>query len=204
MIFVTACDEEYYPYLKRQVGNIYLLFNKMPIVFDLGLGKYKWNLLMAGVEVHSIPIYMEPADTYPGTYRPKALYKPYILKNVARHNPSQDILYMDADARPIRHFIMPDHDIIAAAVNEERLAKYRGTDMEAYVGPVHSGVVYLGATETRMDFIQEWIDDMEKDPMPSDKKSFNSVIKERDVHIMPENIFDSRERTKETWILHRK
>jgi len=201
VIFVTACDHRYFAYLKVQIKNTYALFGKFPIVYDLGLRDYKRQLEQHGVKVKPKPAHVLPGKDYPRNYYPKALHKPYILLDVSISH-DEPILYMDADARPIKKFKIEKHDIIVSEV--DGYERFKGTELEPYRGPVHSGVIYLNNFVGRDQFLLNWIYDMEADPLPSDKKSFNKVIKDYDVHILPEIVFDARKRAWDTLILHAK
>jgi hypothetical protein len=204
VIFVTACDYKYYAYLKVQIRNIYYLFGTLPVVFDLGLRDYVKQLEYSRVRVRGVPKHIEPKGFYPSPYYPRALYKPYVIRDVIKEYGDKPILYMDSDARPIKKFDVSEHDIVAAKVNPQKLDKFRGTIMEPYVGPVHSGVIFLNNFKGRDEFVQNWIYDMENDDAPSDKKSFNSVLKDYNPYLMDEEVFNTRYPTEKTWILHSK
>ena len=203
MLYVTASDDRYYNYLLMQIVATHTNFNTYPIVYDLGMTDAQLGVLeIMGVQVDTCGPGPEAAKEYPGTYKPMALFKPDLLLDVCNKYPTEDIVYLDADAAPIRAFKFPVTFIGVTAVSEAIIEAYVGTDMEPYVGPFHSGVIFLGVSDERIAFLEEWRNDIFADAKPSDKKSLNRILYNYTPEVLSEEKFNSRVALPYTRILH--
>jgi len=172
MIFVTASDKNYFDILLAQVVAVREHFGTLPTVYDLGLLPSQKRILEnAGIALRPQPPSPKEGDNYPCGYRPRALFKPMIMMDVCAEHPNEGVVYLDADARPTKHFSFPPGEL--ALVKVKDMSSHGGK--EEYIGPFHAGVIYLAASPKRMDFLIEWNSDMWADPLPSDTKSLNNV-----------------------------
>lgn len=177
MRIVTAADANYYDHLLRQIVSAHHNLDVIPDVFDLGLTNIQVDALgMMGVDVLDIPaLTPSPGANYPEGYRPKGLHKPSMLVEYCCEHDWDDVVYMDADAWVVRPFDFPRLQIGVTRVRDVIMESYRGTPMEEYVGPYHSGVIFLAAG--CLAFLMDWEGDILDDPSPSDKKSMNRVLR---------------------------
>jgi hypothetical protein len=177
MKIVTAANANYYDHLLRQIVSAHKNLDVIPDVFDLGLTDIQVDALgMMGVDVRDVPaLTPEPGIDYPAGYRPKGLHKPAMLVEYCFEHDWDDILYLDADAWIVQPFDFPGLRIGVTRVRDVIVDAYRGTPMEEYVGPFHSGVIFLAAG--CLSFLMDWEGDLLEDPSPSDKKSMNKVLR---------------------------
>jgi len=177
MRIVTAADASYYDHLLRQIVSAHRNLDVVPDVFDLGLTDVQVDALgMMGVDVLDVPALIPlPGASYPEGYRPKGLHKPSMLVEYCYEHDWDDVVYMDADAWVVRPFGFPRLQIGVTRVRDVIIESYRGTPMEEYVGPYHSGVIFLASG--CLSFLLDWEGDILEDPSPSDKKSMNKVLR---------------------------
>ena len=201
MRIVTAANANYFDHLLRQIISAHRNLDVVPDVFDLGLTDIQVDALgMMGVDVWDKPLLTpEPGIGYPDGYRPKALHKPAMLVEYCDMY-DDDIIYMDADAWIARPFGFPSAGIGLTRVRDVIMESYWETPMEEYVGPYHSGVVFLG--RGCMNFVLEWEEDINEDLLPSDKKSMNKVVADYPVAELDEYRFNSRTMLPFTKIFH--
>ena len=201
MRIVTAADARYFDHLLRQIVSAHSNLDVIPDVFDLGLTDVQVDALgMMGVDVWDKPLLTpEPGVGYPEGYRPKALHKPAMLLEYCDIH-DDDVVYMDADAWVARPFDFPTKGLGLTNVRDVIVESYLGTPMEGYVGPYHSGVVFLSGG--CMNFLLEWEKDINEDLLPSDKKSMNRAAKRYHVTELNEYEFNSRTMLPFTKIFH--
>lgn len=201
MRIVTAANANYYDHLLRQIVSAHRNLDVIPDVFDLGLTDIQVDALgMMGVDVWDKPLLTpEPGVGYPEGYRPKGLHKPTMLVEYCDAH-DDDIIYMDADAWVARPFDFPAAGLGLTRVRDVIMEAYWGTPMEEYVGPYHSGVVFL--SKGCMSFLLEWEKDISTDLLPSDKKSMNKVAGDYPVAELNEYEFNSRIMLPFTKIFH--
>lgn len=201
MKVVTAANKEYFPFLTEQIQACAENLNKYPYVFDLGLTENQRFMLKGmGVPVLNKPPAPRPGKDYPGGYKPRALFKPAML-HVFCEMHDDDVLYLDADAMPVAPFEFPCDGLGLTPVGEQKMMAYWGTPLYEYVGPYHSGVIFLGKGE-RLGFLKRWALDMWRDPLPSDKKSLNRAVKNERVHELDSDIWNARVMYPDTKIFH--
>ena len=202
MKIVTAADANYYDHLLRQIVSAHRNLDVIPDVFDLGLTDIQIDALgMMGVDVWGVPALIpEPGIGYPKGYRPKALHKPAMLVEYCFLHRWHNIVYMDADAWVVRPFDFPSKGLGLTRVRDVIMESYWGTPMEEYVGPYHSGVVFIGMGN--IEFLLAWEGDLNDDLLPSDKKSMNKAIESYDVTELDEYEFNSRTMLPFTKIFH--
>lgn len=198
MLFVTACDDNYFIYALAQIMEIDKHFDQNPVVYDLGLDT-KYKEYLSDLEVPLLPCPSAPplGKDYPNGYQPRALWKPSMLLDACLRF-DEDIVYLDADAKPVCRFKFPAVEL--------GLAKVENWNGSEYVGPWHSGVMFLGNTDNRAEFILEWAKDIWRDKLPSDKKSLNRIMRYySDIELQPLSAreYNSRKMYPETKILHR-
>lgn len=208
MIFVTACDSNYFDFLLKQVVNVKKHFGMAPVVYDLGLTETQQDVLdMLGVPQRNCPPHPPPGLEYPSGYVPKALYKPAVLLD-AYDEWGGDIVWLDADARPVQPFEFPAKELGLTRVASNVLKAFQGTDLEKYTGPYHSGVMFLGKSDYMMRFLMGWARDLWNDPQPSDKKSLNRIILQENIGMYMSitewhtDVFNSRRLLPQTKVLH--
>jgi len=201
MKIVTAANASYYDHLLRQIVSAHSNLDVIPDVFDLGLTSVQVDALgMMGVDVWDKPLLTPEAGIgYPEGYRPKGLHKPTMLVEYCDMY-DDDIVYMDADAWVARPFDFPAVGIGLTKVRDVIMEAYWGTPMEEYVGPYHSGVVFLSGG--CMSFLLEWEKDISTDALPSDKKSMNRVAEDYPIAELSEYEFNSRTMLPFTKIFH--
>ena len=201
MKIVTAANANYYDHLLRQIVSAHSNLDVIPDVFDLGLTDIQVDALgMMGVDVWDVPaLTPDPGVGYPKGYRPKALHKPAMLVEYCDMH-DDDVLYMDADAWIVQPFDFPTAGLGLTRVRDVIMEAYWGTPMEEYVGPYHSGVMFLG--RNRMRFLLEWEEDINDDLLPSDKKSMNKAARNHHVKGLDEYEFNSRTMLPFTKIFH--
>ena len=107
---------------------------------------------------------------------------------------------MDADAWVAQPFDFPTTGLGLTRVRDVIMESYWGTPMEEYVGPYHSGVIFIGMGCT--NFLLEWEDDINEDLLPSDKKSMNKAAEYHQVTELDEYEFNSRTMLPFTKIFH--
>jgi len=201
MKIVTAANANYYDHLLRQIVSAHNNLDVIPDVFDLGLTDVQVDALgMMGVDVWDKPLLTpEPGIGYPSGYRPKALHKPTMLVEYCDMY-DEDVIYMDADAWVARPFDFPSSGLGLTRVRDVIMESYWGTPMEEYVGPYHSGIVFLG--KGCMSFLLDWEKDISEDLLPSDKKSMNKAATAYHVTELDEYEFNSRTMLPFTKIFH--
>ena len=201
MRIVTAANANYYDHLLRQIVSAHRNLDVIPDVFDLGLTDIQVDALgMMGVDVWDKPLLTpEPGVGYPEGYRPKGLHKPTMLVEYCDAH-DDDIIYMDADAWVARPFDFPAAGLGLTRVRDVIMEAYWGTPMEEYVGPYHSGVVFL--SKGCMSFLLEWEKDISTDLLPSDKKSMNRVAEDYPIAELSEYEYNSRTMLPFTKIFH--
>ena len=201
MKIVTASNANYYEHLLRQIVTAHANLDVIPDVFDLGLTDIQVDALgMMGVDVWDKPLLTpEPGIGYPKGYKPKALHKPAMLLEYCDMY-DDDVVYMDADAWIARPFDFPATGLGLTRVRDVIMEAYWGTPMEEYVGPYHSGVVFLGGG--CINFLLEWEEDINEDLLPSDKKSMNKVARDYPVAELDEYVYNSRTMLPFTKIFH--
>ena len=202
MKIVTAANANYYEHLLRQIVTAHNNLDVIPDVFDLGLTDIQVDALgMMGVDVWDKPaLTPEPGIGYPKGYRPKALHKPAMLVEYCIQHAWHDVVYMDADAWVAQPFDFPTTGLGLTRVRDVIMESYWGTPMEEYVGPYHSGVIFIGMGCT--NFLLEWEEDINEDLLPSDKKSMNKSAKAHHVTELNEYEFNSRTMLPFTKIFH--
>ncbi len=201
MRIVTASDSTYFQFLLELIVACKGYLEILPAVYDLGLEKGQREFLkLANMDVFRVPDHPAPGSRYPQGYKPTALHKPAMLLDYA-YRTEDDILYLDADAKPVDCFEFPDVEIGVAKANDKVLKSYEGTDIAEYVGPYHTSVIFL-KYENRIDFLRAWETDMANDELPSDMKSFNRVSKTVNITELPEDTWNSTTKYPFTRILH--
>jgi hypothetical protein len=202
MRIVTAADANYFGHLLRQIVSAHRNLDVVPDVFDLGLTDVQVDALgMMGVDVWDKPALTPEAGIgYPAGYRPKALHKPAMLVEYCIQHAWHDVVYMDADAWVVQPFDFPTTGLGLTRVRDVIMESYWGTPMEEYVGPYHSGVMFIGMGCT--NFLLEWEEDINEDLLPSDKKSMNRAAEAYDVTELDEYEFNSRTMLPFTKIFH--
>ena len=202
MKIVTAADANYFGHLLRQIVSAHSNLDVIPDVFDLGLTDIQVDTLgMMGVDVWDVPaLTPEPGVGYPEGYRPKALHKPAMLVEYCIQHAWHDVIYMDADAWVAKPFDFPTTGLGLTRVRDVIMESYWGTPMEQYVGPYHSGGVFLGMG--CMKFLLEWEEDINEDLLPSDKKSMNKAAEAYCITELDEYEFNSRTMLPFTKIFH--
>ena len=198
MLFVTACDDNYFVYALAQIWAVERLFKQYPIVYDLGLcSDYKGYLKGLGIELRHHPSEPDKGKDYPSDYQPMALFKPTLLLDACTRYMGA-IVYLDADAKPMQHFEFPAKDL--------GLARVDNWDRSLYTGPVHSGVIFLSNTNKRMSFLLDWAKDLWNDCLPSDKKSLNRIVPHADMELteLPAREYNARMVHPETKIFHQR
>lgn len=199
MRIVTAADKNYFSFLLDLVVSCKGYLDILPVVYDLGLEESQKEFLkLSGMDVLYCPDHPRPGNHYPEGYFPSALHKPAILLDFC-YRTEDDVLYLDADAKPVDYFEFPDVELGATKANDKVLASYEGTPLAEYIGPYHTSVIFLKFTERRIDFLRAWATDIENDELPSDMKSFNRVAK---VTELDEEIWNSTTKYPHTRIVH--
>ncbi len=199
MRIVTASDSNYFDFLLQQVIACKGHLDILPSVYDLGLNDGQREFLkLAGMRVLHCPDHPRPGNGYPRGYSPTALHKPTMLLDFC-YRTEDDVLYLDADAKPVDNFEFPDVELGATKANGKVLSSYGGTDIAQYIGPFHTSVVFLKFTENRISFLRAWATDLENDELPSDMKSFNRVA---EVTELDEEVWNSTTKYPHTKIVH--
>lgn len=202
MRIITACNDKYFPHLLGLVTSIHNYLAIPVDVANLGMTEVQKDALgMMGVIVFPPPAYPAPGKGYPTTYKPRALWKPPLLEKACGLF-SDDILYMDADTRVINSFDFPTSKIGVTQVPSRVMRSFANTPMIDYVGPYHSGVLFLPASSQRREFLDAWVSDLRSDPLPSDKKSMNRVLLDFDYDVLDEDEFNTRTMYPFTKIFH--
>ena len=202
MKIVTASDKNYFQFLIDQIVSCKGYLNILPDVYDLGLEKGQADFIrLAGMKVYRVPDHPEPGRYYPKGYKPTALHKPAMLLDYC-YRTNDDVLYLDADAKPVEFFEFPDVELGMAKAHDKILASYNGTEMAEYIGPYHTSVIFLKLTDQRSDFLRAWETDLMNDELPSDMKSLNRVIETYNITELPEDVWNSVTKYPHTKILH--
>jgi hypothetical protein len=204
MRIVTAADDRYFTYLIKQIrGCREHLWNISPDVYDLGMtDDQKYVLKSMQIEIYNRPWEPEPGEGYPGSYYPRALHKPFMLYDYCEQYENEHVVYMDADAWPASFFTFPCVGLGLTLVSEKKMKAFKNTGMIEYVGPYHSGVIFLGASPDRREFLRRWATDVAFDKLPSDKKSLNRVIENENFTPLDTDIWNSRTMFPYTKIFH--
>jgi hypothetical protein len=175
--------------------------NMYPTVFDLGMDEYQlFSLKAMGIRVLPKPPAPKMGTDYPGNYHPRALFKPLMLHTFCELT-RDDVVYMDADAIPVASFEFPCKGLGLTPVADKKMRAYEGTPMYDYVGPYHSGVIFLGRGQ-RLSFLKKWAMDLFKDPLPSDKKSMNRVVKDEKITVLDSDVWNAKTLYPDTKIFH--
>jgi len=202
MRIVTASDDRYFDSLLRLVTSAKEHMDITPDVFDLGMTDVQIDALnMMGVDVFPVTQNLRPGNGYPGRYRPRALHKPAMLYQYF-FAAQDDFVYMDADAYVVQPFDFPTTSIGVSKVDKVVMNAYSGSNMRDYVGPYHSGIIFLAYVPKTMDFLDEWGKDLRNDPLPSDKKSLNRVLPNYKHNVLDANEFNSKVLLPYTKIFH--
>lgn len=203
MRIVTAADSNYFQFLLELMVASEGHLGVLPDVYDLGLKKGQRDFigLMPGTRVYRVPDFPKPGHYYPKGYKPTALHKPAMLLDYC-YRTNDDVLYLDADAKPVDHFAFPDVEIGMARAHDKVLASYNGTEMSEYIGPYHTSVIFLKLTDWRSDFLRAWETDLNNDELPSDMKSLNRVSKTFNITELPEDTWNSTTKYPHTKIVH--
>ena len=203
MKFVTASDSKYFACLMMQIAAVKSCFGQLPTVYDIGLIEEQRRALEShGIYVIECPLFPKEGDDYPDGYRPRALFKPEIMYEFCEKYPDTDVVYLDADSRPINKFDFPTDNIGLVLVEEEIKELYKGSPAWEYIGPYYAGVIFLKSNHDRMNLLEEWAKDLWQDKLPSDTKSLNKVV--RDVTPLSPEEYLARTITPKTKIFHTK
>jgi hypothetical protein len=198
MKIVTASDSNYFQFLLELIVACKDYLDILPAIYDLGLeSSHKEFLKLSGMDVYHVPDHPKPGNHYPEGYFPSALHKPAMLLDFA-YRTEDDILYLDADAKPVDFFEFPDVEVGATKASDKVIQSYEGTLIAEYLGPYHTSVIFM-KYENRIDFLRAWETDLENDELPSDMKSFNRVAK---VTELDEEIWNSTTKYPHTRIVH--
>jgi len=199
MKIVTAADANYFSFLLELIVSCKGYLGVFPTIYDLGLDVTQREFIeLAGMDVLRVPDHPSPGGHYPEGYFPSALHKPAILLDFC-YRTEEDVLYLDADAKPVEFFEFPDVELGATKASDKVLESFEGTPLAEYVGPLHTSVIFLKFTENRIDFLRAWATDIENDELPSDMKSFNRVAK---VTELDEEVWNSSTKYPHTKIVH--
>ena len=182
MRIVTAADSNFFDHLIRQVRACREHLAIFPDVYDLGMTiNQRYILECMAVALCGETYQLEAGMNYPNGYKPRGLHKPYMLTEYCDWHPDEDVLYLDADAMPVAPFEFPCVGIGLTKVSQKKMEAYEGKPIYEYVGPYHSGAIFLGKGEGRDGFVEKWRMDMANDPLPSDKKSLNRIAKQEQI-----------------------
>jgi len=197
MKFVTASNHNYFGCLMVQIAHIKMFFGSLPIVYDLGLTQeQKETLEVLGLLTIASPPCPEEGNGYPEGYRPRALFKPGVLLEICEKHPEEDIVYLDADCRPMKRFEFPTKGIGLVE------ADYIHGPLWEYVGPYHAGIIFLKSRPDRIDFLTQWHEDLWNDHLPSDTKSLNKVAKNGRITILSKEEYLAEVISPKTKVLH--
>jgi hypothetical protein len=105
----------------------------------------------------------EERETYP--FSP---YKPTILRQTRESHPEELLVWMDADAFPVRRFDTRNHYDIGVTVRRE----------DSPDGKVNAGVVFVRPTPRAESFLREWEERVRNASPPSDQEVLNEMYED--------------------------
>ena len=148
---ITCGDKNYFPFLKRIENNVFSIYGRYPVIYDLGLDPEQKKNLKSPVRQVEIPTTF---NEYNSKNYIKSIHKPFCLLDFLAEF-SLDCLYIDADTVLIEKFpetafghadvcITPRHP------KERKPEYYRN-------GLINTGVIFFRNTKAVAEFIQQWV-----------------------------------------------
>jgi len=168
---VTCGDGNYFSFLKHFEGNVFNVYGRYPVIYDLGLEEWQKKSLRSALRHVDIP---ESYFEYNSHNFIKATHKPRCLKDFL-HATENDCLYVDADTvftSQIRESVFSGAEIAVCP----RHVKER-KEMHLVNGCLNSGLLYFKNSKEVKLFFDVWIARCQDEDV-TDQKALSDLLME--------------------------